>query len=164
MLYVFGGLPGVGKSELAKFLSAHVGAVYLRIDRIEQSLQDQGYGELYDEAYQVAASMALENLTLGLAVVADSTNPVEVSRQLWRSIAAQADIGCIEIEVVCSNQVEHKQRVESRCTDIPNLQLPSWQHVINREYHAWQTERLVIDTAEQTLEQSQQALLKRLSL
>lgn len=97
MLYVFGGLPGVGKSELAKFLSAYIGAVYLRIDRIEQSLQDQGYGELYDEAYQIAASMALENLTLGLAVVADSTNPVEVSRQLWRSIAAQADIGCIEI-------------------------------------------------------------------
>ena len=38
MLYIFGGLPGTGKTTLARYLAHHQRAVYLRIDTIEQAL------------------------------------------------------------------------------------------------------------------------------
>jgi predicted kinase len=37
MLIIFGGLPGTGKTTIAKQLAKTVEAVYLRVDTIEQS-------------------------------------------------------------------------------------------------------------------------------
>lgn len=41
-LVVFGGLSGVGKTTLARALTARLGAAYLRIDAIEQTLRSAG--------------------------------------------------------------------------------------------------------------------------
>ena len=38
-LVVFSGLPGTGKTTVAKALAATLGAVYLRIDTIEQAMK-----------------------------------------------------------------------------------------------------------------------------
>ena len=40
ILFIFSGLPAVGKSTLAMSVVKHFGAVYLRIDTIEQGLKD----------------------------------------------------------------------------------------------------------------------------
>ena len=39
-LYIFSGLPGTGKSTLAKRVAQHFDALYLRIDTIEQALRE----------------------------------------------------------------------------------------------------------------------------
>ena len=39
MLIILGGLPGVGKTTIAKVLSKKLKAVYLRIDSIEEALK-----------------------------------------------------------------------------------------------------------------------------
>ncbi len=39
MLVVFGGLPGVGKTTIARTVADQCNAVYLRIDTIEQSIR-----------------------------------------------------------------------------------------------------------------------------
>ena len=39
MLIIFGGLPGSGKSTIARALALRLGAVYLRIDTIEQAIR-----------------------------------------------------------------------------------------------------------------------------
>ena len=39
MLIVFGGLPGVGKTTLARAVARKMEAVYLRVDTIEQALR-----------------------------------------------------------------------------------------------------------------------------
>ncbi|NOU49067.1 AAA family ATPase [Pseudoalteromonas sp. JBTF-M23] len=164
MLYIFGGLPGTGKSELSKYLSETIGAVYLRIDTIEQTLKNHAIKQIYDEGYQVASTIASENLKLGQSVVADSTNPVNESRELWRNTAISASAQFIEIEIICSDLKEHKQRIETRVSDIPELQLPTWKSVIEREYHQWTTERVVVDTAGRTLEQSKHVLMNAIGL
>lgn len=164
MLYIVGGLPGTGKSELSKYLSQIIGAVYLRVDTIEQTLKSHGINQIYDEGYQVASSIALDNLKLGQSVVADSTNPVNESRELWRSTAIRSSVQFIEIEIICSDLHEHKQRVETRSSDIPELQLPTWSSIEEREYHQWMTERIVVDTAGRTLEQSKHDLINALGL
>ncbi|NVK56523.1 MAG: AAA family ATPase [Alteromonadaceae bacterium] len=163
MLYIFGGLPAAGKSELARFLATSVHAVYLRIDTIEQTLKEHGFNDLYDQGYQAGFSIALDNLKNGLSVVADSTNPVAQSRLAWIKTAKQANMPYTEIEVHCSNPREHQQRVETRVADIQGLILPDWQSVISRQYQPWLTPQIVIDTAGKTPSESKTELMANLS-
>jgi predicted kinase len=154
MLYIFGGLPGTGKSALSKRLTREKNAVYLRIDTIEQALREAGISVDGPEGYVTAYRIAEDNLRLGRVVVADSVNPLEITRSAWRNVAARAGMPFAEIEVICSDEVEHRSRVEERSPDIPGFKLPSWEDVVNREYERWDEAHLVIDTARQTVEQS----------
>ncbi|WP_249348091.1 AAA family ATPase [Pseudoalteromonas aurantia] len=160
MLYIFSGLPATGKSTLAKFLVKHLNAVYLRIDSIEQTMRNTGITDIYDHGYQVAFQLAKDNLALGQHVVADSTNPVIESRVQWWHVAKKSGIPYIDIEIVCTDTEQHRHRVESRKTDIPNLMLPNWESVSQREYTKWSSERVIIDTANITILEAQKKLLE----
>lgn len=164
MLFIFGGLPGTGKTELSIHLARRIRAVHLRIDTIEQALRDGGVTALGPRGYIVAYKVAEDNLRLGLSVVADSVNPLDITRAAWRDVAARAGVPFQEIEVVCSDDVEHRRRVETRKTRIPGFQLPTWDDVVQREYHLWEHEHLVIDTAAQTPQESKRALEKMLGI
>lgn len=60
----------------------------------------------------------------------------------------------MEIELVCSDAVEHRRRVESRAATGRPDGLPSWQDVVERDYAAWDRDRVVIDTALESVEQA----------
>ena len=149
MLVVFGGLPGTGKTTLARGLARRLKATYIRIDTIEQALRDSGAlaGGVDDAGYRVAYALAADNLRLGISVVADSVNPLKITRDAWCAVAADTGAQVIEIEVVCSDLVEHRRRVGSRQSDIPGLSLPSWQDVLDRQYEPWDRPHIVVDTA-----------------
>ncbi len=158
MLYIFGGLPGTGKSTLSQHLARELNAVHLRIDTIEQALRDSEKLVIGIEGYEVAYGIAADNLRVGLSVVADSVNPLQITRNAWRDVAIAAGTPFVEIEIVCSNAADHRNRIATRSTDIRGLQLPTWDVVVNREYEPWDTDHLVIDTAGQSVEQSQERL------
>jgi predicted kinase len=146
-LYSFAGLPGTGKSTLARGLAAERRCVYLRIDTIEQTLRDAGLPMRGPEGYVTAYAIAADNLSLGRDVVADSVNPLRVTRDAWRDVAERCGSGFAEIEVICSDPAEHRSRVETRSSDIPHLRLPTWSEVVAREYEAWNRAHIVIDTS-----------------
>lgn len=150
MLIVFSGLPGTGKTTIAKALAAQTNAVYLRIDTIEQAIRDagvfpQGVGS---SGYQVANALALSNLALGHTVVVDCVKPVAESRQAWSETALRASTSLVNIQVVCSDQHEHQRRVETRASDIPGLTPPTWQSVLAHEYEPWHDAPFTVDTAQ----------------
>ncbi len=149
MLIVFGGLPGTGKTTLARLVAQQKRATYLCIDSIEQATRASGMlaGDVGPCGYLVAYALAEANLALGQDIVADSVNPLAVTRNAWRRAAANASSPCVEIEIVCSDPVEHRRRVEARVTDVVGLQLPSWEAVQRRDYDIWDRPRLVLDTA-----------------
>lgn len=91
--------------------------------------------------------MAEGNLRLGRTVVADSVNPIDLTRSAWLAAAERAGCSGIEVEVTCSDPVEHRKRIETRQPDISSHRLPSWQDTLDRSDEPWTRERIVIDTA-----------------
>ena len=144
-LVVFAGLPGVGKTSVARALALASGAVYLRVDTVEQALRRAG-GEVGTAGYGVVQALAAENLGLGRDVLVDGVNPLAESREAFAARARENGARLIDVEVVCSNVVEHRRRVEARTSDIPGHALPAWADVIARGYEPWATPRIVIDT------------------
>ncbi|HYZ24819.1 MAG TPA: AAA family ATPase [Rhodopila sp.] len=149
MLIVFGGLSGTGKTTISRALVARCSAVFLRVDVIEQAIRLAGVlaGDVGPAGYVVANALAASNLANGRMVIADCVNPVSESRGGWRQTAAKAQVRLIEVEVICSDPVEHRRRVEGREADIDGLVLPRWQDVLNRRYDAWPEAHMVVDTA-----------------
>lgn len=149
ILIALGGLPGTGKSSIAREFANRHGAMHLRIDTIEQALMRTGFvaEDIGPAGYVVAYAVAEDNLRLGRVVIADSVNPLAVTRQAWRATASRAGASIIEVEICCSDAAEHRRRVESRKADIDGHRLPTWQDVLSRHYESWSDERLVIDTA-----------------
>ncbi len=153
MLIVLSGLPGVGKTTVARALARAANAVHIRIDTIEQALREAGVA-VEAEGYRVAYAVAEDNLRLGHRVIADSVNPWPLTRREWRAVAARADAAVLDVECVCSDLAEHRLRVETREPDIAGHRLPTWPEVIARDYRPWTEDRLVIDTARVTIDQA----------
>lgn len=156
MLIAFSGLPGTGKSTVARAVAASLQATYVRIDVIEQTLVNAlGTGfQVGATGYAVANSIAESNLTLGGVVIADCVNPVQQSRMGWRAIAVRSCVGILEVEVICSDLEEHRRRIEERQADISGHHLPSWKTVEQLRYEPWIEPRLVLDTAFLSAEQA----------
>ena len=153
MLIIMSGLPGVGKTTIARELARAIGAVHIRIDSIEQALRDAGFaGEMNDAGYRIGYAIAADNLRLGRAVIADSVNPIALTRDAWRNVAIRAGVRSIDVEVICSDASEHRRRIETRAGDIKGHQLPTWDKILAREYHQWDQSRMVIDTALEDME------------
>jgi predicted kinase len=161
-LLVFAGLPGVGKSTLAKGLARALGATYLRIDTIEQGLRDLCAVDVHGEGYALAYRIAADNLRLGRTVVADSCNPIELTRRAWEQVATDAGASFANVEVVCSDRDEHRGRVETRAAEVPGLRLPTWSDVQRRPYEAWTAQRWVVDTAGRSEAESLRELVRKL--
>ena len=148
-LIVFAGLPGSGKSSIARGLALATGAIWLRIDSIEQAIRGSSVapGSLDDAGYRVAYAIAEDNLRLGRDVIGDSVNPWMLTRNAWRDVGLRAGAQVFEIETFCSDPKQHRSRVETRISDVPGLIVPDWVEVVGRDYHPWDRDHLTIDTA-----------------
>lgn len=149
MLIVFAGIPGTGKSSIARELARELGAVWLRVDSIEQAIRDSGVvrESIDDAGYRAGYAVAADNLRLGRTVVADSVNGWLLTRNAWREAGLQAGARVIEIETICSDLDEHRRRIEERPNEVQGLSLPTWNEVIARDYHPWDRDHVIIDTA-----------------
>ena len=163
MLIVFAGLPGTGKSSVAREVARKLDAVWLRIDSIEQAIRDSGVLQrsIDDAGYRAAFAVAADNLRLGRIVVTDSVNDWMVTRDAWRDIGVRAGARVVEVEIICSDPEEHRRRIETRTSDVPGLILPDWEAVKERDYHPWNREHLTIDTIGSSVDDCVDQVLQR---
>ena len=107
----------------------------------------------------MAYALAEEQLLLGFGVVAECVNPMMLTRNTWRSTAERAHAAIVEVELVCSDFVEHRRRVQTRSTDVEGVVKPGWEEVARREYHSWDRPHVVIDTAETSAAEAAKQIL-----
>ncbi|MEM9140730.1 MAG: AAA family ATPase [Pseudomonadota bacterium] len=94
-LIVVCGLPGVGKTTLARLVAARTGAAYLRIDSIEAALRADRHTDLAGpEGYLAAGAIARDQLALGRLVIADAVNDDAWCHNHWESLAQRAGAAC----------------------------------------------------------------------
>lgn len=106
-----------------------------------------GWDNAPDAGYQVAYSLATDLLRAGHDVIADSVNPLRITRRAWADAAISASAWSINVEVVCSDVGLHRYRVETRTSDLAGLMVPTWAQVQSREYEPWDGPVLRVDTA-----------------
>lgn len=155
VLISFAGLPGSGKSTIARALSMATGAVYLRIDEIDAAIwsidSDRDIGP---ESYHIAAALAASNLELGHTTIIDCVNPWGITREIFVASAQRAQVRLLGVETICSDPAIHRARVEGRKEGVPGLRLPDWQKVLSRDYTPWADADLRIDTAKVNVEEA----------
>lgn len=163
MLIIFGGLPGTGKTTISKEIARRLKAVYLRVDTVEQTLKNlEGYPDsliIGSEGYVISYAIAKENLALSLDVIADSVNPIAITRHDWRQVAKEANTDYVEIELICSDDIQHQERIEKRVADINGHKLPTWKDVLDRDYEPWESTSMLVDTSIQTVDESVQKII-----
>lgn len=160
--YIFSGLPGVGKTTLAKQLAQTLTNVaYFRVDTVEYYLKKAYSQELNKQGYEIVYYQAKENLELGKSVIIDCCNPILESRELWNSLSQINNTKVINIEIMCSDIQAHQNRIETRYKSNPN-KYPTWQDVVNRDYQVWNESIIKIDTAETDIIESFNILINQL--
>ena len=155
-LIVLAGLPAVGKSTVAREIARRTGAIWLRIDSMDQAIWASGTApaDLHDWTIRAAQAVAADNLLLGRDVVADGANDWAEGRTLWEQTGERAGAAVHWLEVVCADLTEHRRRVETRKADVVGLALPDWNAVLGRGLGPWERDRTVVDTAHRDLEDS----------
>jgi predicted kinase len=143
VLVVFVGRPGTGKTTLAQLAAAELAAAHLRIDAIEAAILRSGFGTppLGPVGYAVAHEVASCCVQVGTPVVVDAVSGVPAARAGWVTLAAGISTPLRVIEVVVTDPVEHRRRVENRTSDITGLVVPTWAQVTALPYEPWNTTR-----------------------
>ncbi|MEV7401877.1 AAA family ATPase [Streptomyces sp. NPDC091267] len=144
------GLPGAGKSSVAEALARRLAAPVVSVDPIEAAMWPAGVARNQPTglaAYVVAEAVAGGVLALGQTVIADAVNAVEAAREQWRSLAGRHGVPVAFMEVVCSDPVVHRQRLEGRSRGIEGFLEPTWDSVerLREEFAPWTDHRLVLD-------------------
>lgn len=153
MLVVVSGLPGTGKSTVADAIGRARGVPVFSVDPIEAAIWRSGVPasrETGIAAYEVAAALAEHQLRLGGSAIIDAVSAIEIARDGWRRVVQRTAAELKVIEVVCSDETVHRQRLEVRRRDLEGFYEPTWEQVLARqaEYEPWQDHRLVLDSAE----------------
>jgi len=110
------GVPGSGKSTIARAIAREIGAVVIDKDVIKAALLRSGINEQQagPAAYEVYFDVAASMVSLGHSVILD--NPVFWPRveEKWRALARDADSPLIMIECVCADDAELRRRLATR--------------------------------------------------
>ncbi len=136
----------------------------MRIDTVEQALRDLCNVNVVAEGYALSQRLVRDNLALGLNAIADSVNPLKITRDEWEAVATNVGATFVNIEVRCSDSAEHQLRLETRAETILGLKNPTWQQVQSRYYEDWHKPVISIDTAEKSIDATFKELLQQLAL
>jgi predicted kinase len=113
LLVAMRGLPGVGKSALARSVSVELGWPVLDKDDIKDVLH--GRVDAADElAYDLLFWLARRQLRLGLSVVCDSPLQYPGVHALAVRAAAEASARLVVLECALGDAGEHQRRIEAR--------------------------------------------------
>lgn len=152
------GLPGSGKSTIAEVIGNRLGFPVVSVDPLESAILSAGIDAEQPTglaAYLVAETIAESVLAAGSGVVVDAVNAVLPAREQWVRLAERQGTSLRFIEVTCTDEALHRERLEARYRNLPHLAEPQWHHVEQAldEWEPWTgssaaVARITVDTAQ----------------
>ena len=143
-----GGLPGVGKTTVARAVAGRLPAAHLRVDTFEAALVRLGLvGEAGAQGYELALAAADTCLTAGTDVVVDAVFDVAAARRPFRELGARHAVDVHWVRLICTDRGEHERRVTGRTADLAGHTVPTWEAVQARRVDQWHERHTVVDTA-----------------
>jgi len=149
-LIVFVGLPGTGKSSLARQLARELQAVYLSLATLEGAIvtladkrgSDEGLSVVVQQGYALLLDLSRDNLSVNLSVILDSPAGDPAFRDRAKQLARSLKANMYLIECICTDERLLRQRIEGSSQDWAAYQLERARFVRPNE------RRMVVDTAE----------------
>jgi predicted kinase len=110
------GVPGSGKSTVARALGSRIGAVVLDKDVMKSALMDDGlsFERSASAAYEVYFATARLLVDQGHALILDNPVMWDTVEQRWLELARHAGSPPILVECVCSDADELVRRLSER--------------------------------------------------
>ena len=163
MLVLLTGLPGTGKSEIARRIAPELGALILSADPIDATLLRVGVSHRPDiVGFELMKTVAREQLALDMPVVIDAVNPFQWVRDQYGEIAAAAAKPFAVIATTCNDVEVHRSRVERRY-ERGEKQI-TWSGVERQiAYYEPPTNPAIALDATDSLEENAAAALKKLT-
>ena len=148
----FTGLPGTGKSTLAEALATETGVPAFAGDWLLGALKPHGvltglsrptFLAMY---YDLLETLIKRQLMLGQSAIVDGLID-DVVAERWQKTAAEYDARLDVIMCVCTDEVEHRRRLEGRTRGIPGWHEVGWDHVerMRVEFPVLTHEHLTVD-------------------
>lgn len=152
-LVAFKGMPGTGKSTLARALARELRWPLIDKDNIKDIL-DGHAPESGGLAYETMYNLVRRQVLLGLDTICDSPLTFENSYMQLRKIAAESNARLLIIESICTDEAIWQERIEARkALGLPAHHQTDWlEFQVYREWASIQAAypidgpRLIVDT------------------
>lgn len=157
-LIVFGGLPGTGKTTLARALARELRIAYLDKDTIKnlalalaRELKIDGGAELAGPlSYALLIALARDNLTVGLSVILDSPAGYKRFQDGIADLVRDTRVELRLVECITTGDDLLRQRLEARAESLPEHRTRDWEALqqARARLERLSGPRLIVDTAE----------------
>ncbi len=133
-LVIFSGLPGVGKSTLAKQLAGKLRWPLLCIDDVIGDVPENVGIEFWDSKVEILLGLVNTQLELGLDVIVDSVF-MNMDRQHAQALARKYEARFLPIYVFVSDEIVWEQRVTKRFAELNNPAVATWENIQHQREH-----------------------------
>jgi predicted kinase len=158
------GLPGTGKSALARALAKSLGFALIGTDQVSGAIRrvdPESYPQRAARlAGPIAGSIAAQQFALGLGVVLDHAGHRNSVRADWARFAQRHRVPFVLLHTVCSDVGEHRRRVEADRAIAPGMPKRTWADVEAQraKFEQWEAAQLVLDAMQSPADNLRAAL------